>query len=228
MEDFLKNFLCGGYNPFFVVAVIILAGIIIGLYLSPFLATLTKLAPGGPLPDEVAKYFKDNFKHGWPASAFYPGTINVVHDLEKLKHYLDTIEKSVFNKSAEDVQTEICKGNSPGIAFYFGKSYSKHYLQKTNALTGKGEKVYKCVPRHEYTVFLYPVWYKECVSEVDGSKCRPLKDENGRTEELPDKVKVFDLEYVSDPFAETPFNIRAWKFIEANQGVAFDLGHTNP
>jgi hypothetical protein len=231
MKQFLQNFLCDS-NPLPALAVIILFGIIIGLYLSPFLATLTKRAPGDNLPKDVAKYFKDHFKHRWPASAFYPGTESVVHDLKKLKKYLDTMEKYVFNESAEDVATEIKDGNSPGVAFYFGKSYSKHYLQETDALTQEGHKIYRCVPRREYTMFLYPVWYRECVSEFEGRRCRPPRTRGkGRTEELPEKVKVFDLAYVSDPFpkkAETPFSVRVWKFIRDHEGEAFDLGHTNP
>jgi hypothetical protein len=228
MKQFIQNFLCDS-NPLPALAVIILFGIIIGLYLSPFLATLTKRAPGENLPKDVAKYFKDNFKHGWLASAFYPSTENVVHDLKKLKKYLDTMEKSVFNESMEDVITEKKKGNSPGIAFYFGKSYSKHYLQETDALTQEGDKIYRCVPKHEYTVFLYPVWYSECVAELKGRRCRPPRNrQTGRTEELPEKVKVFDLKYVSDPFPKTSFNERAWEFIKNHEDEAFDLGHTNP
>lgn len=227
MKELFHNFLCN-VNPFFALALLILCGVIIGLFLSPLLATLTKRTPSGNFPKDVAMHFKDNFKHGWPSSVFYPGTHSIVHDLTKLKNYILDVEKTVYDRRKPDVQAEIEKGNQPGMAFYFGKSYSKHYLQDTGTII-EGVKVYRCVPRKEYTIFLHPVWYKEGFTDLDAKDCMPPRtNQIGPKKKLEDPVRVFDLAYASNPFEETEFNKRARELLCRKDDEAFDLGHTNP
>ncbi|MGB8193859.1 MAG: hypothetical protein WCF67_18145 [Chitinophagaceae bacterium] len=203
MRQLFESFQCYYDNPLPAI-ILLLFGFIVGFYLWRITASISKKAPGDNLPKEVAKYFKDHFEHKWPASIVYPGTVSVVHDLKKLQEYLANVEKTVFDECEKDVQAQLKKCNQKGIAFYFGKSYSKHYLQDSN-LMEEDEKVYRCVPRKEYTVFLLPVWYRECVATLEGRRCRPPRSMNINAK-LPDKVKVFDLEYVSNPFEESALN----------------------
>lgn len=216
---------------------LLIFGILLGGLISFGFTSLNKMSE--EIPIEVARQLRDNFKVNRLMRLFAPGTRCVVHDYNKLMAYLNEANKQVFEASDLDGKIKE-QGYKTGIAIYFGKTFRQDCIGKKVKNNGKAD-AYSCMRRKSYTVFLYPVLFKECTETVERRRTRIMPGASIETIALPDPVpiRILEKETFEDPFEDIKrsekisdelesFRKRAYLFFNNKEQNPFDLGHTHP
>jgi hypothetical protein len=171
------------------------------------------------IPLWLAEDFRVNFRD-FEQSANKPGTNCVVHDLKKLKEYIDSIDKKF---AGFDFST-ICRDSKLGIALYLGKSYDGDFLQNNN---GK----LSFIKRNEFTVFMLPVVFSEVKKDMEFRYVYNVQRDviTDYEKHTVDGLGCFHtpLNYYG-PNA-VPKDLLYYRFKDIlNDPQGFDLGHTHP